>query len=141
MAKIKEFTRQNLVGFTAEVTKAVTAIAEKYGVAVKGASGRFSPSEFSKKFEFFAGAQSGESGHDLKYRADIGYAGMFDMPQIKETDYNKIFVSAGQTFRFVGINTRGKRFPIIAQNMTTKKYHKFTESVAPQIANSKTWHK
>jgi hypothetical protein len=63
------------------------------------------------------------------------------MPHIKETDYNKLFTSQGQTYRFVGINTKGRRFPIIAQNMSTKKYHKFTEMTALAITASKNWHK
>lgn len=141
MTKITEFNRQNLKGFTADLEKAITPIAEKYGLAVKGASGNFSPNQFSKKFEFFTGAKAGENGVDVKYKANITYADLYGMPQIKETDYNKLFTTQGQSYRFVGINTKGRRFPIIAQNMSTKKYHKFTENTAGAIALSKTYHK
>ena len=141
MAILKEFNRQNLKGFAADVEKAVTAVAQKYGVAVTGAAGRFSPHECTKKFEFNTGAQSGETGVDVKYKANIVYADAYGMPHIKETDYNKLFTSQGQTYRFVGINTKGRRFPIIAQNMSTKKYHKFTEMTALAITASKNWHK
>ena len=140
MAKITEFTRQTLKGFQADVEAAVTAVALKYGVAVKGGSGSFTASTFTKKFEFFTGAEKGESGTDLKYKANITYADMFGMPRLKENDYNKVFSSGPQCFRFVGINTKGRKFPIIAQSLTTKKYHKFTDAVADKIANSKTWH-
>jgi len=141
MAVIKEFNRKNLVSFCADVEKAVSTVAQKYGVAVKPAAGRFSPNEFTKKFEFFTGAEAGESGTDIKFKANITYADLYGMPSIKETDYNKLFTSQGQIYRFVGINPKGRRFPIIAQNMSTKKYHKFTETTARTISDSDKWHK
>jgi len=140
MAKIKEFTRQNLKEFVSDLEVAIKAVSEKYGVAFKSASGRFTAETFGKKFEFFTGAEKGETGMDIKYKANLEYAALYGMPKITEKDYNKIFVSQGQTFRFVGINSRGRRFPIVAQNLNTKKYFKFGESMATQIANSKTWH-
>jgi len=140
MALMKEFNRQNLKAFAADIDKAIKPIAKKYGVAFKAGSGRFSPDQFTKKLEFYISNGSNENAEDIKYKANLAYSELYGI-NLNESDYNKIFTSNGEKFRFVGINTRGRRFPLIAQNVRTGNYHKFTGYAVGSIKKSREYAK
>jgi hypothetical protein len=138
---IKQFTHQNLKVLSADIEKALEPVAKKYGIKFKSAAGSFTETEFSKKIEFFAGASDGESVVDLKFKKNLEYAVLYGMKKISEKDYNKIFVVNGQRYRLAGLNPKAKKFPIIAQSLSTKNYHKFGDMVEYLISQSKEYAK
>lgn len=142
MAKIKKFNKTIARQLATDVMKALQPVLKKYDIQAVEKGGSYTETEFTQKIEFMIAVSEDENVRDREYKDNLRYANMYGMG-LTEKDYNKLFTYdkgyRGEVYRFAGLNLKAKRYPIVAQNLTTGQYSRFPDSFAKDIAKSKTY--
>lgn len=144
MAKIKKFNKTVAKQLAAEVIEALQPVLKKYDIQAVEKGGSFTETSFTQKVEFMIQVSEDENVRDREYKENLKYAEMYGMG-LSEADYNKLFEYRNgyknETYRFAGLNFRAKRYPIVAENMQTGEYTRFTDSVTSLVKKSKNFYK
>lgn len=119
---ITKFDRKNLRNLRADLENAVSAVAEKYGIALDFGSGRFSDFRYSVKLTCLIGSD-GSTDH-----AKISWDLNCRMFGLKPEDFGRTFKQGSTRFTICGIKPKSRRYPIIAANDNGTEY-KFPTSV------------
>jgi len=92
-----------------------------FGVDVKGAGGNFTDGDlvWKVKFTVQGAVDNGETREAIAFKRNATYFGL------KSADLGRTFRSGGNEFKIVGLNTRAKRFPILAVSTADGRGFKF----------------
>lgn len=121
MPKVTAFTRATHRQIAAEVEAALRTIAERHGLTVKPTRKGFYPNEMPVPFSLHVGEQSQAESPDA--RALKVYA---DQHGLGEDAYGKTFMSKGKRMKIVGYRPKSPKFPVLCQDIATKRIYKFT---------------
>jgi len=105
-----EFNKSNLKDFAEELTTFLEAFAESNNVNVEIKGGRFSPNSFKPSIIFTSSQVSSE------YEAS--FLRLYKRYNLKKDDLGKEFLYDNITFKLIGINSKAKKFPIVAEALS-----------------------
>lgn len=120
---IKAMDRATVRQINKEAEKAMREIAEKYGLVLEPKTARYTNSDVVLKFKCLV-KETTEDGEVLDTDAKNLKRYAF-RHGLGEDAYGKEFVQAGDTFRITGYKPKGRKYPIIAENVKTGKKYKF----------------
>jgi hypothetical protein len=125
-AKIKEFSKANLLLLRDDINAELTALGEKYGITLQAVNGSFSPTECTFKLEV---TLEGE-----KTRKDTRKETLLEMYgklYVKDFDINAIYSHPGLgDFNFVGYNSRARKNPFEVKQLSSGKTYVLTTDQA-----------
>jgi hypothetical protein len=115
-----EMTKQFVQQLAREAEEALKAVAEKHGLTVRYAGGKYDPTAgtFTPKVEF-ANADSGQKKFE-QFARGFGFT-----PE----DYDAEFTTTNGTYRLVGLNPRAPKYPVLARNVRDGKTYKMPERI------------
>ena len=99
-----------------EIEAALQTIAQKYGLSIRSAGGRFSESEYTCKVECQVKTTSG---------IPASFAIEAKMLGLPEDCHGKVFRSRDRSFQITGIEIRRPKMPVSAKDVSTGKGFKF----------------
>jgi len=131
--KITAFDRVTCRAMSAEIIAALQGIADKYGVSIKPAGGRFTTDNWTNKIEVSIVDNSG-TAVTKEVSNFNNYCHLFGL---SKSDLGKAFSSNGKTFILCGLNPSAHKMPIIGRNAITGKMFKFPLTVVSRIVGDK----
>ena len=124
MAKINSFDRANIRQINAEIQRALSSIANKYGVEINLKNTRFTTSNYSTKIEV---ATVGNNGVTMTKEA-IDFNRYKNIKGIN-ADLGDAFNYQGDIFTITGYKPRSSKYPVLAVSNDTGKTYKFPISL------------
>jgi hypothetical protein len=113
---LTQLDRASVRRLTDEAERALEAVAEKYGMALKRGTGSYSLDRLTVKFDFAVTTESG---------APADFAGKASRLGLPEDCYGAAFTSGGTTYTVIEINLRRPKYPVSAEGPQGGRY-KFT---------------
>lgn len=107
-----------------EIEAAMKTIFDKHGMAVDVGSMRYTANDFTMKIKVIAGTKA-----DAAEKNFNSFAYLFGLEGL----FGKKFTNAGKTYTIAGINHRAKRYPVIAECVSTGKSFKFPSTISNRI--------
>lgn len=117
---IKEFTRPNIKEMRAEMDSALHDIGQKHGVTFQINGITFGTSDFRCRVDAIITGDSGDTVYSIEFKNKCWKYGF------QKEDLGREFRSGDNRFKIVGLKTRNRKYPVIAENLQTGKLHKFT---------------
>lgn len=117
---ITEFTRTNIKEIRAEVDSALHDIGQKHGIAFKINGISYGSDNFRSTINAVITEHSGDTVYSVEFKNKCWKYGF------QKEDLGKEFRSGDNRFKIVGLKTRNRKYPVIAENVQTGKLHKFT---------------
>lgn len=116
--------RQSLRSFNADALKALEKIAAEHGMSIRPGRSTYRSANAILKYDLSDIASDGEvlTPEAQAFKAHAGRYGL------SPDDLYGTFNFDGKQFRITGLKTRRPKFPINAENVSTGRKHKFTES-------------
>jgi hypothetical protein len=108
----------------AAINKALAAVGEKFEVKLNTRGFRFTDTDCMFKLEAVVKKVDGHSFNKAKSEFKQ-YAYMFGL---KASHYGKTFESRGKTLKVVGLKLRGRRYPVICEDVSTGNRYKLPEA-------------
>lgn len=123
-AKITSFNKDEATRFNAHMREVLIAEAAKFNVDVKSLGGNFTEGDVTIKYKFVVkgAVENGTTREATAFKRNARYFGL------NESNLGQSFTSGSQTYTITGLNTRAKKFPILARGADGKSY-KFPASV------------
>jgi len=117
-----------------ELNMAIAEVAKKHKLNLKVTNASYSPSTFTFKLE---GALLDKDGMVVD-RKRIDYETYCHLYNIKRCWLDKEFTTPdGETYKIVGLNSKARKNPIIAEDVRTKKRYRFTSRQVIQLIDNK----
>ena len=113
---MEQITKASAKQLAKECEDALKAVAERHGLTVAYKGGRFTSSTFTPKLEFATPGNDREA-----FEREASWVGL------EATDFNKVFVYLGESYKIMGINMRARRYPINVKRLSDGQSMKFTE--------------
>ena len=104
-----------------DATKALQAVAEKYGLVVKSRGGKWNSDNATLRFEFATVGQTGVVVTTSVRELEL-YGRRFGL---LPTDLGRKFIVRGQTYEVTGLTKRSYKYPVCATQLSTGKPFKF----------------
>jgi len=106
---------------SADATKALQAVAEKYGLVVKAEGGKWTVDNATLKFEFAV-----INGKGVAITANVRELELYGRRYgFVPTDMGRKFIVRGQTYEVTGLTKRSYKYPVNAKQLSTGKAFKF----------------
>lgn len=118
---ITKFTRPTLDLLTADVMHAIAQVAQKHGIDVQKGRGTFGDNNFTMKLEF---SVMGDDGKAVT-RESADFKRYADAYGLDADDLGKVFRVSGHDYRIVGLSTKAKKYPILADRTNGDGTYKF----------------
>tara|TARA_R110000824_G_scaffold6082_6_gene28017 strand:+ start:1589 stop:1954 length:366 start_codon:yes stop_codon:yes gene_type:complete len=113
------FTRPTLRALDVEIDAALAVVAEKHGMTFTRAGGRFSDTTYTPKISFSIVSESGIPADFTRHATVIG---------LSADDFGREFTTYRGVYRITGINLRARKYPVMAECLSTGKRYKFPVS-------------
>ena len=114
------FTRNEVRLMHEECVAALAGIAKKYKVEIKKAGGSFNSYDATLKFTMVkSDAEAKRERVKQETQEYMVYAEHFGLPR---NSYGLSFISAGKTYKIVGLRYRAKRCPVVTERADGKKF-------------------
>lgn len=105
------------------IENALTEALQEYGLSVELNGGRMAEHEFKPKVILKVGATASGDNPDK-----VKFSRLCHMYGLQPTDYLRTFHNRGSTYRIIGIEPRRRKYPILVEDVVTKKRVAFTAS-------------
>lgn len=126
MSNVKEMTRPVCREISNEIESALKGIEQKYGVKIESKGGTFTSNNYTLRLAISL-IKDGEviTKEAEAFKANAEFYGL------NASDLGKRFTSpSGKAFEIIGLNTRARKYKILAREVGTNKVYKFSaESV------------
>lgn len=123
---MKTFTRGNLPTLKESLKQALNQVLAEHKLDVKIGAFSYNHNTASIKLDFVSAGESGVA--DANYTL---YKSHCCRQGLKVSSYNKTFMSNGQEYRISGIAPKAKKYPILAEQLSTGQMYKFSISAIP----------
>jgi len=114
---IKTFDRTNLQALRGELNAAVSAIAERHGIAIQCGRCGFSPENATLKLEL--SVKTPEGAVVSRERKD--YTDFAEVYGLDPAWLDKTFVTGGETYKITGLRPKGRKRPVLCQQLANGK--------------------
>ena len=125
MTAIVEFDRANLQVLRSEITAALKAVGDKYGVTFVAGNGSYSPGRATLKVEMSIGAGQDASVVRIGKEADalVAHQKVY-FPDLK---LDAVYINGNKTYSLVGYNTRARKTPMLVKCLEDGKVYRTSE--------------
>jgi len=121
--QIKEFTPANVRDRMSEIEEALEPIAEKHGLTLDQKGRTFYRDSLPVMFQLLV-KQEDEDGNALDAKA-IEFQKRACLVGLQPSDLHREFQHINDVYRITGLNSRAKKYPILAECVRTGKVYKF----------------
>lgn len=122
--KIPAFTTSACKEFSEAAEVALAELCHEFGVTMTTKGGRFDATLYNPRWTFTVlNAESGIPADFSRYAVMFGLA---------PADYGRTFVSAGTSYKIVGLNMKAPRYPILAERGDGKRF-KFPADIVKRL--------
>ena len=122
---ILSFDKRNIENLATEVEAALQAVAQRNGLSLSRASGKFSSGTFTPKFSFNTVVLTPIPGTDDALGVPASFARQAYSVGLSPSDSGKTFSLDGKSYRIIDINTRRSAYPVSAVRTSDGKGFKF----------------
>lgn len=124
--QIRSFDRPTVHELSKEISAAVAAVCEQYGLTVELAGGRFDPAAYHFGYTARVHEDHAEDGDRAEFEL---HAALFGL---ESSDFGRQFTSRGKNFKLVGFKPRNRKYPVIGLDGAGGRY-KFPSSVLQDL--------
>lgn len=124
---VTKFTNTNVRQILSECEEALRPIAEKYGLTLDQKGKSYRRDALPVMYQFLV-RETDEEGNEMssegkEFQRRAPWLGL------EASDLNREFTSRGRKYRITGLNPRGRKYPILAEEVRTGKKYKFPVEV------------
>lgn len=123
--KIQHLDRQTVKFIAKEMSEAMEAVANKYGLNIRYRGGSFTGKNVTYKFEVATLAEDGQA--ETKERTDWKTKAV--LYGMKPEWLDQSFVMGGYTYIIRGLNPRAHKMPVLVERMPGKQRFKMAQDV------------
>lgn len=119
--KIINFDRATARRLQRRVDEALFPLAEEFGISITTKGGKFSSASLVQRIEFATVGEGGvvnDRDAESFKRSAIRYG-------LEADDLGREFFYSGKTYRVVGLRTKSRKYPVIAENVVDGRKTKF----------------
>lgn len=128
MSKIVSFDRQNLPALRTAIEAALKTVGTEFNVDLRTGNCTFGDGE--AKFQLHAKLADPAAKEEAAKKKFALYASMYGL---REQDFGKVFVVAGEKLQIVGINPKKVKYPFECKKLSTGKVMLYTDAIVERV--------